>query len=250
MKKIDVSFLLPSLNRPTLKNVVESIHDTSKGLNYEILIMGPEDLKFPETKFVLDSELNGQVKCYNFLARNIAQGKYLVHTMDDQIFLNSISLSLDLLESPKFAERKYKICTLQSGAPCAMPAKGTRFGSCLNLELDLKGCLLMRFPVLTKDTLLNHLDGYLYHPEFFSHAVDNYLGYFLAFNGEPAIESETILHQLTFASNPKYIVVDCNTCLALMLNLHTGCNKYVAEPNPDLVELYLKNGKFLKENHG
>lgn len=241
---MEISYLLPSLNRPTLAQVVESIHEHSKGFEYEILLMSPEDLGLPGTTFIPDKELNGQVKCYNFIARQ-AKGKYIVHMMDDQILTNSISHSVNLLKSPVFADRKFKVCTMKSGNPCPMPPKNTRFGSCLNIPFDYGGHLLMRFPVMEKETLMNHLNGYLYHPEFFSHAVDNYLGYFVAHHGEPAIESETRLQQLTFASNPKYIVVDCNTCLSLILNLQNGCSDYVSEPNPDLCNLYVQNGKFL-----
>lgn len=241
---MDVSFLLPSLNRPPLKAVVDSIHNTSAGLDYEILVMSPENPNMDGVTWLEDKELNGQVKCYNKIAR-MAKGKYIVHTMDDQMFLNSVKLSLDLIESDVFKHRKYKICTMQSGNPCPLPPKNTRMGNLLNLPFDFGPHLLCRFPVLEKKTLMEHLDGYLYHPEFFSHAVDNYLGYYLAFNGETVLESGTVLRELSLTSNPKYIVVDCNTCLALMLNLQNGCNKYVYEPNPDLVKLYHENGKFL-----
>jgi len=234
-----VSYLLPTLNRINLTPVLNSIKQHTP-VDHEVLIYGPNSCKtiiekYDTCRYWEDTELNGQVKGYNFLAAQ-AKGEYLVHMMDDHILLNSINHSIELLESDVFKNRKFKICTMQSGLPCSMPPINTRMGSCLNLPLDLGSHILLRFPVVHRETWEVYLNRYLYHPEFFSHAVDNYLGYFVAFFGEPGIESATVLQQVELASNPKYIVVDCNTCLALMMNLQNGSTKYVDEPNPDLIK--------------
>lgn len=247
---MDISYLLPTLGRPGLNQVIDSIYEQSKGYEFEILLMSPDSyndsriLCLNEVVNFRDEKCNGQVPCYNVLARE-ARGKYLVHTMDDHIFTNPIKHSIDLLESDTFKNRKFKICTMKSGNPCPLPPYGTRLGSCLKNPIDFGNHLLMRFPVVAKETVMNYLNGYLYHPEFFSHAVDNYLGFYVAFNGEPALESETRLQEVSLTSNPKYIVVDCNTFLALSLNLINGGKNYVEEPNPDLVQMYLDSGKFL-----
>ena len=60
--------------------------------------------------------------------------------------------------------------------------------------------VMCRFPFFNREMYEKYMNGYVFHPNFniCSHFADNYLSYFLAINGEPALECSYVrLQQMT-----------------------------------------------------
>ncbi len=87
------------------------------------------------------------------------------------------------------------------------------------------------FPIIQRSTLNELLNGYWFHPEFYYHAGDVWLGAYVSLMGEIGLEcSESRIQNLPpqRQANWEHNVVDANTSTALVRNWHAGCRDYVA----------------------
>tara|TARA_Y100000310_G_C20631536_1_gene788911 strand:+ start:492 stop:1259 length:768 start_codon:yes stop_codon:yes gene_type:complete len=184
--KIKNSFLIAT-NRnynTHAKIVVDQLESCGALDDGEILVCCPFEIDDKRIKYIKDNkQQNGNV-AFNICARS-SQGEYLYILCDDHFVSRNILLGDQFLNSPTFQYRKYKIASMSSGAPCYI-------GPIPNFpQTDfIPTNVMCRFPFFNRKTYIDHLNGYVFHPNFniCSHFADNYLSYFLAVNGEPTIE--------------------------------------------------------------
>jgi len=85
---------------------------------------------------------------------------------------------VEVLKSRLFADKKLKIACLPTN----------RHGSCTLPDYTNCEGIIARYPVFDRQTVEDYLGGYIYHPVFKHHYPDNWLGYWMSQQGEPAIE--------------------------------------------------------------
>jgi hypothetical protein len=154
----------------------------------EIVVCCPFDIIDERIKYVKDEkQLNGNT-AFN-IAANHAVGEFIYILCDDHYVPKNILKGGEFFNSPAFRNRKFKIASMSSGDACYIGAipnfPETNF---------IPKNVMCRFPFFTREMYLDHLNGFVFHPNFdiCSHFGDNYLSYFLAINGEPAIECSYI----------------------------------------------------------
>jgi hypothetical protein len=179
--KIDISFILPTNRDPDIfaNRVIKNINSLNfNGKTYEIIVVGPKEIKEPNVLFVKENENScGCVDAYN-QGYNASKGEFIILCSDDHFFdLNAPNIT-DVLNSEFFEKRKYKIICLPTNlhGPCKLP------------EYCNSDCLIARYPVFKRDTIEKYMNGYIYHPDFKHHYPDNWLGYWMCEQGEPVVE--------------------------------------------------------------
>ena len=191
--KKDISFILPTNRDPAsyAQRVVDNINSLSfYGKTHEIIVVGPTPVKGDNVVYLEDPEdATGCVAAYNE-GYNISTGEYIILCSDDHYFDLSCPLVTEVLSSRSFANRKYKVVCLPTNkhGPCSLP----EYTNC--------DSIIARYPVFTRQTIEEHLNGYIYHPLFRHHYPDNWLGFWLAKQGEPALEINKF-DMLTFSNS-------------------------------------------------
>tara|TARA_B100000809_G_scaffold266807_1_gene331798 strand:+ start:249 stop:1007 length:759 start_codon:yes stop_codon:yes gene_type:complete len=146
------------------------------------------------------SQLDTRVKCiedlkqqngnvaFNEAARN-SVGEYIYILCDDHYLTNGIISGDRFFNSMIFQDKKYKIASMSSQAPC-------HIGPIPNFPETnfITRNVMCRFPFFNREMYVKHLNEHVFHPSFniCSHFADNYLSYFLAINEEPTIECDFI----------------------------------------------------------
>jgi hypothetical protein len=173
--KFDVTFLIGSAtrDRPPEKFVlksIENINEISKNskYTYEILITSEHEVKGDNVRWIKEEIFSdGCVGAYNSLVSH-AKGKYLVFGTDDCFFDDQFYTCIDLLESNIYKNRKLKMLCL-----------GTDNGLGSFLPRGYPKYTVFRVPVISKDTIMNYMNGYIFNPAFKNHYADNWLGFWL-----------------------------------------------------------------------
>ena len=154
----------------------------------EIVVCCPSEIDDSRIKYIKDNkQQNGNV-AFNEAARNsIGENIYIL--CDDHFVSSNIIYGDEYLESLTFKNRKYKISSMSSGAPCYI-------GGIPNFPQTefIPKSVMCRFPFFTRQMYIEHMNEHVFHPNFniCSHFADNYLSYFLALNEEPTIECNYI----------------------------------------------------------
>lgn len=199
--KPTVSFLISSAYKPYEqfgKKVIESIENIDcKGLEYEILYCSPRKYRPNEAStpgyctFITDYADKGAIPAYNAMIP-MCSGEYVCILADDHLVPPNFFDAIDFLKSDVFKDRKYKICTLASRDPCYLPPAA--FGPLWQAGVwpDLKPWLIMRFPVVSMQTLKDHMESTIFYKSLFSHFGDCLAGYFLGSNDEPGLECSSV----------------------------------------------------------
>ena len=170
------------------KLVVDQLESHGALDNGEIVVCCPFEIDDSRIKYIRDNkQQNGNV-AFNEATRN-SSGEYFYILCDDHYVSPNIIYGGEFLNSPTFRKRKYKISSMYSGAPCYI-------GEIPNFPQTafIPKNMMCRFPFFNREMYEKYLNGYVFHPNFniCSHFADNYLSYFLALNGEPAVECHYI----------------------------------------------------------
>lgn len=179
--KKDISFILPT-NR-SFHNFSKKVIDNINSLNffdktYEIIVVSPTEIVGQNVFHVKEQGTNnGCVDAYNE-GYNVSTGEYIFLCSDDHYFDQNCVLITEVLESRLFNNKKLKIACLPTNrhGPCKLPD----YTNC--------GGIIARYPVFHRETVEQHLGGYIYHPSFKHHYPDNWLGFWMSSQGEPTIE--------------------------------------------------------------
>jgi hypothetical protein len=217
----DVSFILPT-NRDASKfsnKVIDNINSLNFfGKTHEIIVVSPHPISGENVIYLAEDEaIVGCVNAYNE-GYNISTGDYIFLCSDDHYFDPNSPLVTKVLESRLFTNRKYKIVCLPTN----------KHGSCKLPDYTQCDGIIARYPVFARETVEDHLEGYIYHPGFKHHYPDNWLGYWLAQQGEPAIEINKF-DMLTFSNScdKMYDEHDEGVFRDLIAAYENGSQKYV-----------------------
>jgi hypothetical protein len=225
---MDVSFLLPvDANRPNAaENVIDRINSYKTDMTYEICVYSQKEVSGPNVRFLHEPRKLGPIKGFNRLYRECSAGDWLVVLTDDCGFCPR---TYDAIKEFSTIPRRFKVMNINYGDyHCVLGSYGDRIGSILGLDEHIPRHPLMRFPVFHRQTVEEHLDRCIWHPEFYYHAADNWLGYWLGEMGEPGYQYY-LKNELTNTplTNDYYCVQDCNTYYALVHNFMAGFTQYV-----------------------
>jgi hypothetical protein len=198
------SFLIPTNRnyKDYAQKVVDNIKKTCL-FEKEILIFSPDAIEEEGVRwFKEESPSHGCIIGYNFLFTK-SKGEFIFICNDEYGFANNASphLAIEILEGSYtlpyssnirrehgyyYKDRKFKI--LGMGSPIgAFPNEHLTAGytTVPNFGLPSREYRICGYPVFHRETIENHLDGYISHPAFKHHYWDNYLPQYAAFNGEP-----------------------------------------------------------------
>jgi len=219
--KKDISFILPTNRDPASysQRVIDNINALQfHGKTHEIILVGPNPVQGENVVYLKEGEnATGCVNAYNE-GYNVSTGEYILLCSDDHYFDLNSPLITEVLASRLFNNRKYKVVCLPTNkhGPCDLP--------------DYTKCdsIIARYPVFARSTIEEHLNGYVYHPSFRHHYPDNWLGYWLAQQGEPVIEINKF-DMITFSNSCDKIhdEYDENVFKELMTAYKNGATQYV-----------------------
>jgi glycosyltransferase involved in cell wall biosynthesis len=192
--RVDISFLMSSIKRyeDFGINFVSSIYELAKESKYtfEIIISHPNKIDDDRVVWLEEKENFGQEVAFNNCAK-ISKGDYLFICVDDHIATGDIFGVIDFLNSDLFKDRKYKITTLAGGMTddITFVEHSPSHPHLLDEEniFNMPRFHVTPFPVVERSTYENLLGGHIMHPKLWSMA-DWYLGAFLYYNGEQAIQ--------------------------------------------------------------
>lgn len=255
----DVSFLIATKRNYEnyAKRFIDSLYEIRTNYSFEIIICSPEKISDNRVIWIEDDKKCGASYAYNLAAQK-SSGKFLFICVDDALILGDIFGAIDFLKSDLFKNREYKITTLAGGITDELtrPEPSPRHPKYLNLTNNYTNypndCIVMCFPIMSRDTFINKFDQNIWHPRV-KICHDWWLGAFLAMNGEPGIQyngakfliaksnsDEFVYDQIIERHTPKYFGESYVNTYRLMKNYKKGL-PYVY----DKEEEYLTEEKIL-----
>lgn len=172
---MDISFLLPSntKDRDPKDFVLKSIEAINNlkcldRFEYEICVFSQDKIEGDNVRWLEEETFaDGCATSYNELAK-FAKGKYFIQSGDDYYFDENLSTAIDLLESDIYKDRQLKLLVLgtDNGLGSFMPRGYPKYAVC-------------RYPIIARETIMQHMNGHMFHPSFKNHYADNWLGYWV-----------------------------------------------------------------------
>ena len=199
----DISFILPTV-RPynqfaeiVVTAIQEFMNDST--YTYEFLVYTQQYVpNVKNVKWLKEQQTsNGPVVGYNESFKE-SSGKY-IYLLNDKWKPNAkILKAVPFLQSDEFKDRKFKVTSVNVHSTftydvTGMPIKGSNREKDLNLPQELlhprflepkHKYAIFGFPVYERETVLNHLSGYLLTPYFIAHYHDNWLSFYIGEQGE------------------------------------------------------------------
>ena len=183
---MDVSIIIAT-NRPHenyLYKLIDSIKDCHNQQNYiyEIIVCSTNPSERNDFKLIKDNGF-GPVKAFN-ICYKASIGKIICGLPDGVLVQKDY---FNICEYVQNMTEKFQISgpTSNYGGACSLPGNG------------LAGNII-RFPVITRDTIETYLDGLFFNESFKYHMVDNWLGAFPYLNGQAVFEN----NQINIIDNP------------------------------------------------
>lgn len=174
---VNISFLLPTNQTQfDIDTVINNINYVAKDFTIEIVICSPDEIFGDNVIWIKDTERSGCVFGFN-TAYKASSGEYIYLAVDDHYFDENFWLGIRDIEQNHQAAHKISCLSGDDGKPCRLP------DYCPNN-------IITRFPVFHRSTVNEKLDGFIYHPRFKHHYPDNWLGYYLAREGENTYECQ------------------------------------------------------------
>ena len=246
--KVDISFLMSSIKRyeDFGTNFVSSIYELAKESKYtfEIIVSHPNKIDDDRVIWLEEKENLGQEVAFNNCAR-ISKGDYLAVCVDDHFAGGDVFGVIDFLKSDLFKDRKFKITTLAGGLTdeITFVEEGPTHRNLLQAEnvFSMPRFHVTPFPIVERSTYENLLGEHIMHPKLWSMA-DWYLGAFLYYNGEQAIQyNGAKYHRLpndpmTVQSELKDFSITYNSVYKLIKNYKKGMD-YVYDIECDIYKL-------------
>lgn len=189
------------------KVVVDNINSLGNRRSYEICVVSQEPTEGENVRWIEEKTRLGPIAAFNY-AVDKSEGNYVVICVDDHVPVNRIDNAINFLESNFFDDRKYKITSLNPGAPCYNPVRGDILGDS-PIDFDVGRYPLLRFPIFDKQTL-KLLGGKIFHPAHYYHSSDIFLSYWLGKNGEPGVDGPCYIRGHRPTKDSTYEVADCN----------------------------------------
>lgn len=240
----DISFIIPSI-RPYFGNasiVIDSIINTmiNETYKYEIILISPEKPPIVDKlKWINEEKIGGTLvkACNNSIP--YCDGEYLFFLNDKWKTNKKILNAIPFLESDLFKNRKFKVTSINVESTFRygitdMPIKGGSklLEPYLPLELLQDRFLkpqhrysILGFPVATKSSIKEHLQGYIFNPRFINHYADNWLGFYIGEMGEfPLVCPDTWMEVFGGPGISKDDVCDFTTFCDLAKNLINKVN--------------------------
>jgi hypothetical protein len=212
--KKKISFLIPT-NRvfeSNLNYVIDSIINNCKKYDFEICVFSENQVIGDQIVWYEEYGRQGPIYGFNKMAKN-CNGEYIVCLTDDHILINDIDSTIDMLEN---SQDEFIITSLtpSNSDNRINPIKGELLGDKI-IDFECKKYPLIRFPVIHKETF-DKLGGVIFNEQFFYHAGDIWLGYYLGTKGFLLKNSPTKIVPKNPQKDPTYEVSDCNICRELI----------------------------------
>jgi hypothetical protein len=201
--KVDICFQIVSTRSydDYAKGLVDTInlaHNQQK-YSYKIAICSPKKIKDDNIIWFEDTHQTGAMYAHNYLYN---QSKSMcdigVILSDACRLLPECFDAVEFLLSKKFTNKKYQItsfCDRKNHPLCLHSC--SELVHLYNITQDpilVSGGAVVRFPIFTIETIEKHLCQHVVHPQFKHHYADNWMGYFIASQGEPVQEyNETMI---------------------------------------------------------
>lgn len=224
---MDISFLLPSKDRSKAAFVIDIINqigDVSER-SYEICLYADFIVDKPYVDCFKDVG-KGPLYGFNLLAQQ-SKGDVVACLVDDHVPSYNIFGIINFLNSLLFSDKVPQVTTLRSGSPCWVPRLPLPNNKSL---LKDSRVLMYRWPALTRRSLEEYFDGFIFHPDFTYHWADNWLGFYINAMDWPQIEASHIkLYEIPSPSNnynSTHDDEDYDTFRKLVDKFNDGYRKY------------------------
>jgi hypothetical protein len=220
---IKVSYLIPT-NRDHvdfLYKTIESIEKFSSNVTYEILVYSEKKIELDNVLWVQEIGKKGPIHGFNEMIK-LSQGEYIACLTDDHVLINSMDLTLNLLDSEK-NNNEMVVCSLNPGDyGCYNPLKGQILGNEV-IDIDIPRIPLIRFPVIHRKSLFL-LDNVIFNPNLYYHAGDIWLGFYVGYKYGHSFDGPTQIRSHNPQKNSSHEVEDCNVVRKLIYELMKNKN--------------------------
>jgi hypothetical protein len=198
------------------KKVVDSIFEQYRNRDdYEVVVCHPNIINDDRVIFVEDDQMIGSSYAFN-LAYSKSIGDYVSVCVDDGIMQGDLIGAADFLESDIFTNRKIKITTLPASngndtikfesRTALYDQRANRLLQLTDSFTEVYPFVVMCFPVIARESVENHLGGYIFHPRI-KNCGDWWLGAYLYINGEEGIQYNDARFHITKNNDFHYDIV-------------------------------------------
>jgi hypothetical protein len=194
-----ISYLISTIrNFDVTEKCINSIESLSEH-DHEIIICAPQRIldtypspKKPYIKYVVDNKENGSTYGFNLGSKH-CKGDWILVGVDDNIISIDIKKLIEILNSPNIKNAKYQVYNLGGKWYDTIYRNHSNFGiqdaywdlkwirNCDTSTLNFK-YPVVSFPLVSKKTIEEKFNGYLFNEHLVHHYVDHWLGIFVYIN--------------------------------------------------------------------
>lgn len=176
-----ISYLIASYRPDGVKGTVASI-EALPPHDYEIVIVTP----YPESnhdnvRYILDERVGGSTYAFNQGAP-LCRGDWIVVGIDDHVIRYNPYQFLELIDSEYIKGLEYQVINLGSPWRDCLDRNLRGYGIELDIPIHVRhdGWPVITFPSVSKKTIVEKFEGYLFNPYMEHHFVDHWMGLYVS----------------------------------------------------------------------
>jgi hypothetical protein len=176
-----ISYLIASYRPDGVKGTIASI-EALPTHNHEIIVVTPHpEPNHGNVRYILDQRVGGSTYAFN-QGVSECNGDWIVVGIDDHVINYDVYKFIDIIHSPAIESLEYQVINL--GSPWTDHLARNVAGYGINLPDVPESVMHTRWPVITfpavsKKTIIEKFDGYLFNPYMEHHFVDHWMGLYV-----------------------------------------------------------------------
>lgn len=177
-----LSYIIASFRPDAVRETLKSIRRLAKH-DHEIIVCTPyPDTDFDNVRFILDDKKCGSTYAFN-KAASVSNGEWVVVGIDDHVINIDINALLDITQHPAIAEMEYQVINLGSPWTDCLNRNIAGYGIDIGtISIDVLNARwpVITFPAVSRKTILEKFDGYIFNPHLQHHFVDHWIGLYVS----------------------------------------------------------------------
>lgn len=177
-----LSYVIASMRPDAVKVSLESIAKLPQH-EHEVVIVTPHvEPSYGNVRFIIDDKFGGSTYAVNKGVQE-SVGDWILIGTDDHVVNYDVYRFLDLIQQPHIKELEYQVINM--GSPWTDCLARNAHGYGIDMGNVFPSVLNERWPVATfpaasKKTIVEKLNGHIFHPDLVHHFVDHFLGLYIS----------------------------------------------------------------------
>lgn len=177
-----LSYVIASMRPEAVKVSLESIARLPEHEHETVIVTPYAESDYENVRFIHDDKFGGSTYAVNKGVQE-SRGEWVLIGTDDHVINYDVHRFLNLIKHPYIEALEYQVINMGSPWSDCLARNANGYG--INMDGVSPDTMNARWPVVTfpaasKKTIVEKLNGHIFHPDLVHHFVDHFLGLYIS----------------------------------------------------------------------